>query len=129
MATPAKPTRRNPIVTIAVPVLPAVAAEILDRVLELPMAVFVSAIVAGGLLGLFMLARMVRELRSVTGNHAFAWWPVLVPIYQMYWTAVVLQAEVAKAKAMRGAPEARDSFVYLCLFVWALVEDLNDLAD
>jgi hypothetical protein len=125
-----KPKQRNAILTCVAPMLPAVFVEVLAASTGLAMFdhALPWAIFAGVLLALFMLAAMTRELRSITGNQGFSWWPVLIPLYNIYWTAVVLQAEVAKAKAMRAAPEARDSFVYLCCFWWALAEDLNDLA-
>lgn len=124
-----KPTRRIPNAAALGPSLIIAAAILLDSQDSLPTWGFVPMLVAAVALYYFNFARMIRELRSVTGNHEFSWWPVVVPIYQMYWWTVVLQAEVAKAKAMRGAPEARDSFIYLCLPLRSFTADLNDLAD
>jgi hypothetical protein len=125
------PTRRNATLTMALPVVVAFAGLELTDVFAPSLFPLAAAgwIVAGVVLHLFTMARMIRELRAVTENPGFAWWPAFIPIYGLYWRAVVLQAEVAKAKAMRGASEARDSFVYACLGMRALAEDLNDLAD
>jgi hypothetical protein len=72
---------------------------------------------------------MAGELKAVTGNASFAWWPILVPFYGLYWLLVLLPQEVARAKQMRGVQlPPRNVVLYLFLANFALASDLNDLA-
>ena len=60
---------------------------------------------------------------------SFAWWPLFIPFYNLYFILIMLPAEVTKAKQMAGvqAP-ARGIVVYFFLWLYALASDLNDIA-
>ena len=79
--------------------------------------------------GLSSTIKMVNELKSVTKNASFAWWPVLVPFYNYYWLWLMVPAEVKRAKQMMGvqAPP-RGIVVYVFLWLYALASDINDMA-
>jgi hypothetical protein len=83
-----------------------------------------------GLVWLVVLAiQMVGELGTVTRNDAFAWWPILVPIYGMYWMWILVPQEVAKAKQLLGLGKP-PQHILLYIFLWhfALATDLNEMA-
>lgn len=86
------------------------------------------AMVAGILLTIFELRKMTLEVSSITKT-PIAWWPIIVPLYGLYWSAVALPAEVAKAKSAAGKGAPRGAVVYLFLCLYALASDLNDLAE
>jgi hypothetical protein len=72
---------------------------------------------------------MVNEVKSVTRNDGFAWWPMLVPGYNIYWMWLLVPQEVTKAKQMVGAQAPTRSIVlYIFLWHFAFASDLNDLA-
>src|SRR4029079_13324671 len=84
---------------------------------------------AGSVLMLISIIKMTNELKSVTGNAGFAWWPIFIPIYSIYWAWILVPQEMTKAKQMRGvqAP-TRGIVVYIFLFLYAFAADLNDIA-
>jgi hypothetical protein len=127
------PTKRNALMTWLIPGAVIFGGVILCSIL----GYFVPAL--GALSFLFFLAgivlyvlsaiKMIGELKTVTRNEGFAWWPILVPIYQYYWMWMMVPAEVTRAKQMMGvqAP-ARGIVVYVFLWHYALASDLNDMA-
>jgi hypothetical protein len=83
---------------------------------------------AGALMFLLSAIRMVNEVKSVTKNAAFPWWPIFIPVYSIYWMWFLVPAEVAKAKQMAGAQTPPRSIVlYIFLWLFALASDINDL--
>jgi hypothetical protein len=71
--------------------------------------------------------QMAKELKGVTRNEAFVWWPLFVPFYSIYWACLLVPAEMARAKQLRGvhAP-VRPLLYYVFLWHYALASDLND---
>jgi hypothetical protein len=71
---------------------------------------------------------MVNELKVVTRNASFAWWPIIVPFYQIYWLWFLVPQEVTKAKQMAGVQTPpRPIVLYIFLWHFALASDINDL--
>jgi hypothetical protein len=127
------PTRRNALMTWLLPGLVIFGGSIVSTILS-----FISSSL-GALSGLFFLAgsvmyllsaiKMVNELKSVTRNASFAWWPILVPFYNYYWLWFMVPGEVKKAKQMMGVQQpTRSIVVYFFLWHYALASDLNDMA-
>jgi hypothetical protein len=130
------PTRRNALMTLLLPLAVIFGGSIVFTILS-----FVITSLAGvfaGLNGLcslvgagwfvFLTIQMVGELKSVTQNAGLAWWPILVPIYSMYWAWFIIPAEVTKAKQLLGvqAP-VRPIVLYIFLWPFAFASDLNDM--
>jgi hypothetical protein len=87
------------------------------------------AVLVGSAWLLVLAIRMAVELRAVTRNDSFAWWPMFVPIYGYYWAWVLVPQEVAKAKQILGIAKPPQSIVlYIFLWHFALATDLNDMA-
>ena len=85
---------------------------------------------AGSAWFLVLAIAMVGEVRSVTRNTSFAWWPILVPIYGMYWAWILVPQEVAKAKRLVGLAKPPQHIVlYIFLWPFALATDINEIAD
>jgi hypothetical protein len=128
----AGPTRRNALLTFVLPIAVMFAGAILNGVLSLlsPALGILGALVtlAGAVWSLVLVIVMANELKSVTRSETFAWWPVLVPIYNWYWALVLVPREVASAKQRRGVQQPpRSILLYLFLWHYALASDLNDL--
>ena len=132
----AKPTVRNAVMTMLLPFGIIVVGNIIATILV--MATDVAALglignlfgLAGAVIYLMSLIKMTNELKTVTGNASFAWWPAIIPFYQYYWMWVMVPGEMAKAKQMRGIQKpARGFIVYFFFFLYAYAADLNDLAN
>jgi hypothetical protein len=83
---------------------------------------------AGVVWYLLLALQMVSELKSITRGESLAWWPLLVPVYQLYFMWVVVPQEVARAKQMLGVREPPQNIVlYICLWHFAFALDLNDM--
>jgi len=115
----------------------------------LPLAVVFGGIVLGGILGqlvsgvffildlaalggmvwyLLLAIRMANEVKAVTQNESFAWWPIFVPFYNYYWLWIVVPQEVGKAKQMLGVQQpVRPIVLYIFLWHFALASDINDM--
>lgn len=75
------------------------------------------------------LVQMCNQLQAVTKNWQFAWWPILVPLYNVFWLVGPLRREMTMAKQLRGVQEAtRGRLAYLFFSHYALAADLNDIA-
>jgi hypothetical protein len=128
------PTRRNALMTWLLPMGVYVGGMILSAVLSAILGSAVGAvgslIALGGIVWyLLFTIQMVNELKTVTGNASFAWWPILVPLYNLYWLLVLLPQEVTKAKQMRGVQTpTRNVVLYFFIGNFALASDLNDIA-
>ena len=128
------PTRRNALMTLVLPLAVMFGGIVVSTVGG------IIGIAAVGLLGslinlggavwyLLFLIQMCNELKAVTGNQSFAWWPIFIPFYGLFWAIILLPQEVTKAKQLRGvqAP-TRNIVLYFFLLNFALASDLNDLA-
>jgi hypothetical protein len=129
------PRRRNALLIMLLPLAimfgGAIVFGVLAALLGVP-AIGLLAMLAylGGFgLLLFNTIQMANELKAVTRSPAFAWWPIFVPIYSMYWAWILVPQEVAKAKQMLGvqAP-VRSIVLYIFLWPFALASDINDMA-
>jgi hypothetical protein len=137
-----RPRMRNALMTMLMPLLIVVAsiavsivATIIAVAAETPIIGSLGGLlalvgfIAGGVIGLLSVIRMLGEVNSVTRSNAVPWWMLLIPIYGYYVAWVLVPAEVTKAKQMAGvqAP-TRNIVVYIFLFLYALASDLNDIA-
>jgi hypothetical protein len=134
-ATGAKPSRRNPIMMLLIPIvlmgiLPTIFG-VIASVLEVGAISLLGSLssLAGAILTLVWIIKMTNELKAVTGNQGFAWWPIFIPIYSIYWAWFMVPQEMAKAKQMRGVQTpTRGIIVYILVFLYAFAADLNDIA-
>ena len=131
----ARPRVRNPLMTFLIPViLMAVVPPIFTGIAGATDVGAISALgllayLAGAILALVTVVKMVGELKAVTRNDGFAWWPIFIPIYSIYWAWILVPQEVAKAKQMAGVQNPpRGIVVYIFLFLYAFAADLNDIA-
>ena len=127
-----QPTRRNALMTFLVPALVMFGGIVLSVILAFIYAPLGSLaglfVLAGGVMYLLSAIKMINELKSVTKNAAFPWWPIFVPIYSIYWMWFMVPAEVAKAKQMVGVQTPPRSIVlYIFLWHFALASDINDM--
>jgi hypothetical protein len=131
----ARPTVRNPILTLLLPVIIMFGGGIVASIMSavdlggVGGALFGLAYVAAIVVMFISVIKMVGELKAVTRNESFAWWPIIIPVYSVYWAWILVPQEVAKAKQMSGvqAPP-RGIVVYIFLFLYAFAADLNDIA-
>jgi hypothetical protein len=127
------PTRRNALMTWLLPGLVIFGGSILSTILGFIYSPLASLsglfFLAGMVMYLLSAIKMVNELKTVTRNTAFAWWPIIVPIYNYYWLWMLVPNEVKKAKQMMGV-QAPPRSIVLYVFLWhfALASDLNDMA-
>jgi hypothetical protein len=130
---PLGPTRRNALLTLLLPFAVMFGGIVLSIVLALAISPalgsLASLFVLGGSVWYLLIAiQMVAELKSVTRSDELAWWPLFVPIYQLYFMWFVVPQEVAKAKQLLGARKPPQPVVlYIFLWHFALASDLNDL--
>ncbi len=133
-----RPTVRNAVMTMLLPYLLMIFGPVVFGVIGGIIGDTVGSIITGvgqlvELVGfiimLISVVKMTNELKSVTGNPSFAWWPIFIPCYNYYWMWVAVPQEMAKAKQMRGIQQpARGFIVYFFFFLYAYAADLNDLA-
>jgi hypothetical protein len=130
-----RPTVRNALVVFLIPVAASVIGNIVASVLvsitEIGALALVGSLISlvGAVFALVSIIKMTNELKAVTGNAGFAWWPIFIPIYSIYWAWIMVPAEMAKAKQMRGVQTPpRGIVVYIFLFLYAFAADLNDIA-
>jgi len=138
----AKPTRRNAIMVLLMPgifmfagILVSVICGFIASAAESGIIGLIGSLlalvgfIAGAVVGIKSIINMTNELKSVTQNPAFAWWPIIIPFYNYYWAWVMVPQEMAKAKQMRGIQTpARGFIVYFIVFLYAFASDLNDIA-
>jgi hypothetical protein len=123
--------------TFLVPFGIIMLGNILTRVLLaiLPVSLYAVAnlgqlvALVGSILFVYIWFQLANELKSVTKNAAFNWWPILIPIYNIIYLFTMVPPEVAKAKQMVGATQPpRPPILYFFLPHFALASDLNDIA-
>jgi hypothetical protein len=127
------PKRRNALMTWLMPMAVIFGGFVLSIILAFisaSLAPIGSLVILGGAVWYLILTiQMANELKSVTRNQSFAWWPIFVPVYSMYWLWFLVPQEVSKAKQMIGVQAPTRSIVlYIFLWHFALASDLNDLA-
>jgi hypothetical protein len=127
-----QPTRRNALMTFLVPALVMFGGIVLGLILSFVYAplglLAVLFVLAGSVMYLLSAIKMVNELKSVTKNAAFPWWPIFIPVYSIYWLWFLVPAEVTKAKQMIGAQiPPRSIVLYIFLWHFALASDINDM--
>ncbi len=130
------PTRRNALMTLLLPLAVIVGGSIVFTVLALLVSSLAGVFgllqslcgLGGSVWFVYLIVQMVGELKSVTNNPNLAWWPILVPVYSLYWAWFIIPAEVAKAKQMLGVQTpVRPIVIYIFLFPFAFASDLNDM--
>ena len=77
---------------------------------------------------LLIVIPMINEVKAVTRNPDFAWWPIFIPFFNMFWMWILVPQEVAKAKQLLGVQQPVRSIVFY-IFIWpfALASDINDM--
>lgn len=128
-----RPRQRNALMTFLIPFGIIVVSQILGSILAhiIGILALIGALgsLVGGVLLLYVWMQMANELKSVTKNPAFNWWPILIPIYGIIYLITQVPAEVTKAKQMVGAQQpTRPVVLYFFLPHFALASDLNDIA-
>ena len=130
-----KPRTRNAVMTLVIPLAIIVGGNILTTILVMVTGVYALGYVgqlcalAGSALAVYQFYQMANEVKYVTKNPDFNWWPILIPIYNIIWILTILPAEVTKAKQMVGAQEpTRNLVLYFFLGLFALASDVNDIA-
>jgi hypothetical protein len=130
-----RPTVRNPIMTMMLPIIIVIGGVIVATILGvldqggIGGAIYGLALIAAMVIGLMSVIKMSNELKAASGNPNFAWWPIFIPFYNYYWAWILVPAEMNKAKQMRGLQQpARGIVVYLFFFIYAFAADLNDIA-
>jgi hypothetical protein len=132
-----RPRTRNALMTFLIPVGVIILGNIITRVLFaiLPVSLYMVAnvgqlvVLVGAVLMIYIWMQMANELKSVTKNPNFAWWPFLVPIYNIIYLFTMVPPEVTRAKQMVGAPQpTRPPILYFFLPLYAMASDLNDIA-
>jgi hypothetical protein len=131
----AGPRKRNALMVMLLPLAimfgGAIVFGVLAALLGVPAIGLLALLAYLGGFGLFLFntIQMANEVKTVTRTPAFAWWPIFVPIYSMYWAWILVPQEVAKAKQMLGvqAP-VRSIVLYIFLWPFALASDINDMA-
>jgi hypothetical protein len=136
------PTKRNALMTWLLPGIVMFGGIILATILGVVASAtgvgalglvgslfYLVGVFGGGIMYLLSAIKMSNELKAVTRNASFAWWPIFVPFYNYYWLWLVVPAEVTKAKQMMGVQQPTRSIVlYIFLWHYALASDLNDMA-
>jgi hypothetical protein len=132
---PGLPKRRNALMTLLLPMAVMFGSIIVGTLLAVLVSPTIGSllmmlgILGGAVWGLITAIQMSNELKAVTRNPAFAWWPIFVPFYNYYWLWFLVPQEVAKAKQMAGVPApVRSIVLYIFLWPFAFASDLNDLA-
>jgi hypothetical protein len=127
------PTRRNALMTLLLPFAVIVGGSVVCTTLSILVSSVFSVLqllfVFGGLgWFIYLTIPMVNELKTVTQNANLAWWPLLVPVYSMYWAWFLIPAEVSRAKQLLGVQQPpRPIVIYIFLWPFALASDLNDM--
>ncbi len=130
----ARPQRRNPIMTLLLPVGLNIGGNIIGAILASaidPSMVFVGSLISlvGSVLGLVFMIKMLLELKNFTGDPDFNWWFIFIPCLNIYFMWVKVPEQVTKAKQMAGVQAPTRSIVaYIFFFLYALAADLNDIA-
>ncbi len=128
-AGPKAPTRRNALVTWLVPTVFFLLAPPLGNFLgTTAFRLAPNAVILVGFFFMFTATRdMIAELNAAAGS-SLTFWHLFIPVYGLYWAAVLVPKEVGVAKQKVNKGAQRGLVLYLFLFLYALASDLNDLA-
>jgi hypothetical protein len=132
-AASAGPQERNALMTWLLPFVVIFGGVILSTILSLVSMTlgslaYVLFVLGGATWYLILAIQMAIELKAVTQSEDFAWWPALVPFFNLYWAWVLVPQEVAKAKQrMRLQMPTRPMVLYVVVWHFALASDLNDM--
>jgi hypothetical protein len=128
------PVPRNAPMACLIPLGLWVAGSVLGTVLAMTVhgLLFLAQLVslAGSLWFLLQAITMANEVKAVTRNDSFAWWPIFVPFYNFYWMWILVPQEVSKAKQLLGVKRPTRPiilYVLIPLFPYALASDINDM--
>ncbi len=131
------PMRRNALMTMLIPFGVIVGGSILGTIILAMISPSLAIIgsllmmllmLGGSVLLLLSVIKMVGELKTVTRNESFAWWHILIPLYNYYWLWILVPQEVTKAKQALGVQvPTRGIVFYIFLFPYALASDINDM--
>jgi hypothetical protein len=131
-AATARPTKRNPVVTLLISWGCLVGAQIVGSVLAGIIGVYAIASLfnlVGYLAFAFIIFRLVSELKNFTNNPEFAPWMAFVPCLNIWFFFMKVPEEMAKAKQMAGIQNpTKPAWMYLVVTPFAMAADLNDLA-
>ena len=125
------PTRRVPLQTL-MPYFVIFGASIVLGILAriIPFIGLLSPLISLGCFAwiLLIVIPMINEVKAVTRNPDFAWWPIFIPFFNMFWMWILVPQEVAKAKQLLGVQQPVRSIVFY-IFIWpfALASDINDM--
>lgn len=124
-----KPTKRNALVTWLIPTVCVALAPPLGALLGTTAFRLApnAAILCGVLIALAVTHGMIAELNAAAGSELKSW-HLLIPFYNVYWAAVLVRNETARAKQKANKGQPRSVVVYFLFFLYALAADLNDLA-
>ena len=137
-----KPRVRNAVMTMLMPIILVFGSGIIGGIISSVGVSMESSIVAllgsaisglgalaGGVIGLISVIRMLGEINGVTKSGTLAWWQIFIPIYSYYVMWIVVPGEMQKAKQMVGVQQpARGIVVYVFFWLYAAASDLNDIA-
>jgi len=132
-AASAGPQQRNALMTWLLPFVVIFGGVILSTILSLVSMTlgslaYVLFVLGGATWYLILAIQMATELKAVTQSEDFAWWPALVPFFNLYWAWVLVPQEVAKAKQRMGIQTPmRPMVLYVVVWHFALASDLNDM--
>ncbi len=128
------PRRRNALLAWLLPLCVIVGGLVIGAILAALLGsiaiflLFELVSLAGAAWYALLGIQMAIELKSVTQNPEFAWWPFLIPFYNMYWAWILVPQEIARAKQKLAIQQPPRSIVlYIFLWHFALASDLNDM--
>jgi len=135
MAAGAKPTVRNPIMVLVIPLALIFGGSILSIILGMIMGLLslVGSLVsmAGAVYLLIQVIGMLRELGNYTQDPEFNWWFIFIPCLNYYFLWIKVPEQVTKAKQQAGVAQmkpTRGIVFYVFLAPFALASDLNDIS-
>lgn len=126
-----RPTKRNPMMILAITYGGLFAASLVGQVLASATGVgLLATALTGGAAGVFIVVMMtmVGELKRFNGSD-IAPWMVAIPLLNLWFLYVKVPEEMAQARqkaGLQGPP--KPAWMYLVLSPFALASDLNDLA-
>jgi hypothetical protein len=130
----AKPKVRNALMTLLIPLGIIVGGQILGTILAVVITPFLSLIgsliaLAGSVLAIITVIGMTNELNTASGE-SLPWWPMIIPLYNLYWAVMMVPAAMATAKQRAGSrTPPRGASLYFLIFLYAFAADLNDIAN
>lgn len=135
MVAGAKPTVRNPIMVLVIPLALIIGGSIIGTILGMIVGVlgYLGTLISlvGMVYAMIQTVGMLRELGNYTQDTEFNWWWIFIPCLGIYFALMKVPEQVTKAKQKAGIEQMKPTRgLVLYLFVWpfALANDLNDIA-